>query len=729
MKMMIRRGTAVFLAVLLMAMTLFGTAATATDTTDRGLKLYRGTFHYIDQEDTFYYGDSYFAASGCDKNEHLRTMSAALAFSVLGTRPQDTVDLMTNIGMEPDSVVMDDMVWGTSDTIGSIIAKKELDDMPLIAVAIRGSDYAGEWANNMYVGTEDDADGFEASAAKVSERIKAYLAANNITQAKLWVVGYSRAGGVANLVGRAINEDPDAFCTSEDDIFVYTYEAPRCSADAAVYKNIHNVFDINELVPHVCPEAWDMHLNGVEEKIGDPDETVMAKCFNLAAENYMKDIGERSKSEFLDQFDDFVGNAIDRDTYATAYQPYICRLCEICLSKNREERQVLVDYLTKVGELIQNYPQLGVVVFSVLGDPDSELNINLVSNLLSGWLDEAKEEVNPPFTDEEYAEVQEAVRPLVTFMLTLADADRYYQETNDKGRIVKYPFYHLITLFANIEDFIMPHYSPNVFKQLKDLDSYYTAGVRIKPGDVYIGQNRYTFDDNGWPLEDIVKAAGFTAEDIKTWCNGYDLRLENVLTKIDEPSMELYLAAAGKFDKSMSMYEFYELSMTKTVGFHSYPVDPEETPVKLKDNPICLTIPQETAKKCVRYGVVRVDDFGVNHQYRLDTDVVKLDNGDVELWVNAMRPAVYASAIDDRRWCTTADVDYDDTVTVLDVTHIQRNLAYLEDFNITQKCASDVDGDSETTILDVTYIQRYLANLSVPYSLGETKAIPESTET
>lgn len=723
-----RRSILVVMAVLLTAAILVGTTVTAAETTDRGLKLYRCTFRYIDQEDTFYYGDSYFAASGCEENEHLRTMSAAMAFSVLGTRPQDTVDLMTNIGMEPDSIVMDDMVWGTFDTIGTIIAKKELEDMPLIAVAIRGSDYAAEWANNMLVGTEGDADGFEASAAKVSGRIKAYLTANNISQAKIWVVGYSRAGGVANLVGKAINEDPDAFCTAEDDIYVYTFEAPRCSADAAVYKNIHNVFDVNELVPHVCPEAWDMHLNGVEEKIGDPDETVMAKCFYLAAENYMKEIEERPKSQFLDQFDTFVGNTIDRDTYASAYQPTICRLCEICMGKNREERQVLIDYLSKVGELIQNYPQLNLLVWNLMIDPDSELNIITVSNHLSEWLDEAKEEVNPPFTDEEYAEVQAAVRPLVTFMLTLADADLKYKEVNDKGKTTTYSLYHLITLFANIEDLIMPHYSPNVFEQLKELDSYYTAGVRIKPGDVIIGQNRYTFDDNGWPLEDIVKAAGFTDEDIKTWCNGYELRLNNVLTKIEEPGMELYLAAAGKFDKSMSMYEFYELSMTKTVGFHSYPVDPEETPVKLKDNPICLTIPQETAKKCVRYGVVRVDDLGVNHQYRLDTEIVKLENGDVELWVNAIRPAVYASAIDDRRWCTTADVDYDDTVTVLDATHIQRNLANLEQFNATQKYASDVDGDSETTILDVTYIQRYLANLSVPYPLGETKAIPESAE-
>ena len=169
----------------------------------------------------------------------------------------------------------------------------------------------------------------------------------------------------------------------------------------------------------------------------------------------------------------------------------------------------------------------------------------------------------------------------------------------------------------------------------------------------------------------------------------------------------------------MSGYKFYELSMTKTVGFHTYPVDPKVTPVKLKDNPICLIIPQEKAKECVRYGVARVDSFAPNDQYRLDTEIVKNDNGDVELWVNGIYPAVYASVIDDRRWCTSADVDNDELVSVMDVTHIQRHLANLEIFDSLQKLVSDVDGDGITTAIDVTWIQRFLAKQDVPYGIGE----------
>ncbi|WP_405357911.1 lipase family protein [Ruminococcus sp.] len=402
MKAKLRRGAIIFLSVLLTAAMLCGMTVSAADTADRGVRLYRGTFYYTGNKDTFYYGDSYFDFAGDADNEHLRTFSAALAFSVLGTSGEDTIELMTNIGMEPDSIVMEDMVSGTPDTIGTVIAKKQLKDQPLVAVAIRGSDYAGEWANNVTVGTEGDASGFAAAAAKVAQRIQTYLNDNDIAKAKIWVVGYSRAGGVANLIGKAMNEDPGAFRTNAEDIYVYTYEAPRCSENDTVYKNIHNIFDVNDLVPHFYPESWGLHLN------------------------------------------------------------------------------------------------------------------------------------------------------------------------------------------------------INVFEKLKQMDSYYTAGVRIKPGDVIIGQNRYTFDENGWPLEDIVRASGFTEQDIEIWRNGYELRINNELTEIAEPDMELYIKAAGKFDKSMSRYKFYELSMTKTVGFRTYPVDKS---IKLKDNPVCLTVPQEIAKKCVRYGV------------------------------------------------------------------------------------------------------------------------------
>lgn len=55
------------------------------------------------------------------------------------------------------------------------------------------------------------------------------------------------------------------------------------------------------------------------------------------------------------------------------------------------------------------------------------------------------------------------------------------------------------------------------------------------------------------------------------------------------------------------------------------------------------------------------------------------------------------------------DVDGDGTVTIIDVTKIQRFLATIEKLTEEQQSAADYDGDGNITILDGTRIQRWLA--------------------
>ena len=58
------------------------------------------------------------------------------------------------------------------------------------------------------------------------------------------------------------------------------------------------------------------------------------------------------------------------------------------------------------------------------------------------------------------------------------------------------------------------------------------------------------------------------------------------------------------------------------------------------------------------------------------------------------------------------NVDGDRAITVVDATHIQRDLASIVSFTDDQRKIGDVDGDGVTTIVDATYIQRWLAGLS-----------------
>lgn len=59
----------------------------------------------------------------------------------------------------------------------------------------------------------------------------------------------------------------------------------------------------------------------------------------------------------------------------------------------------------------------------------------------------------------------------------------------------------------------------------------------------------------------------------------------------------------------------------------------------------------------------------------------------------------------------TGDANLVNTVSISDVTYIQRNFAEYDYFTKYQNGLSDVNQDSEVNIADATDIQRYLAQL------------------
>lgn len=65
------------------------------------------------------------------------------------------------------------------------------------------------------------------------------------------------------------------------------------------------------------------------------------------------------------------------------------------------------------------------------------------------------------------------------------------------------------------------------------------------------------------------------------------------------------------------------------------------------------------------------------------------------------------------------DIDGDGSVTILDATYIQRELAGLTNQNPFVNEASDTDADGSLSILDATFIQRWLAGLSSNDNIGK----------
>ena len=470
-------GKAVALLIALMLVIGAVTVGAAAGENDAGRYFITGTFTLSGQSgsktETYCYSDGYFSNSGKDNNEHLRTMSAALAFMVHGASPSSMEDyraMLRNIGF--GDLAAGDLDTFSADSIGSLISRKTIDGRPVVLVCLRGSVYENEWASNFNAGADGDAQGFAESAAKVEERLLSYMSQYDVSGAKLWIVGYSRGGAVANLVGRDINRDTDLYGTSTDDIYVYTFEAPNCSADGEVYENIHNVADCRDFVTYVYPSAWGLGLNGVREEIGAHDQTVILKSFILS-EPYCKDVAEIDMVDFLNEFAEHHGTVIGRSDYAQNAEEYLCRIIDMYFSMSGAERAQLNEYIEQVVNDARADSKFNLVLLSLLTDTTGQYSANGLIDLIQRNMDKAAEEVAHPFSDEEYEYIRAAVDPLAHVFVPAVSADLYYKYVDQKGRVNTLAMHYVMTFGGNLEKLIGYHYGDSVFAGVKALDSYY----------------------------------------------------------------------------------------------------------------------------------------------------------------------------------------------------------------------------------------------------------------
>lgn len=166
--------------------------------------------------------------------------------------------------------------YPTYDSIGAIAAQKKIndgnEDYTLIALAVRGTGYGGEWASNFTIGKQDDGktdgnhQGFSEARDNVLKFLNDYIE-NHVENGKikLWLVGYSRGAATANMVAGALNENfaqlPAKVSLETKDLYCYTFATPQGMMSYNInksidFKNIHNIVNLNDLVPMVAPEDW-----------------------------------------------------------------------------------------------------------------------------------------------------------------------------------------------------------------------------------------------------------------------------------------------------------------------------------------------------------------------------------------------------------------------------------------------------------------------------------------
>ena len=175
----------------------------------------------------------------------------------------------------------------TKDSIGYVLAHKAFENYDVVAVAIRGHNYGKEWINNFTVGKEGNHVGFDAKANEIYDKLVEYVSSFGNKTIKLWIDGYSRGGAVANVLASKLLKERDEIQVEKDNIFVYTYEAPRALTEenAVKYDNVFNIVNDMDLIPRLLPQEYGLYRCGIDiniEKDKDVDKAV--KDLNIGYE-------------------------------------------------------------------------------------------------------------------------------------------------------------------------------------------------------------------------------------------------------------------------------------------------------------------------------------------------------------------------------------------------------------------------------------------------------------
>lgn len=471
----------------------------------------------LDSTDTIEYSDEFFDTTSPGDHPELRALSYALALAGYENR----VDGYPSTDPTPNpklTNLLDQMgfsdyqSWDVSSepdghSMGTTIGHKTLaSGQELVVVAPRNYNYMTEWLSNFNVGTTGDHAGFAESANLIVSRLDDYLSTRNLTDYKLWMVGYSRGGAVVDLAAKKINENIAAYSLSPTDFYAYTFGAPRSSVIETKYENIHDVKDGNDLLlGYVFPEDWGLYNTGTYEEIHPADLSITtsviditdlidsSKVISVLINNIgvTEDVGVANGKDFMDDWLDFTyKNGLTREYFDTEVKPPLSALMQAyqlrTLDKqsefldfikdtnsgllNRVAGNALIDLMTggygsTIEEALDNFPPYQVLVKIMKGTAtDAEVD-DLLAHLVS-YMGEYTDYDSPAITEAEFAIIKENIPKLIKALSPLIIADaKYTAETYGES----YSLYYTHTLIANAEKLVIGHIPESIMPILKSL--------------------------------------------------------------------------------------------------------------------------------------------------------------------------------------------------------------------------------------------------------------------
>lgn len=227
-----------------------------------------------------YYDDSLFFNNAKSFNGDLALISCALAYASYNDYSSETFSGATkfynDIGFTNVYVSQDFSPFLSNDGVAYTIAQKSITNKKsgkafnVIALSIRGFGYGLEWLNNFTLGVSGNHSGFDESASVVLNGLVEYINQYNCSDFKLWVTGYSRGGGIANVLASKLISGNDVN-VKQSDMFVYTISTPNTLPleNALPYENVFNIINSADLVVSFPPSEYGFSRCGVDVDIYD----------------------------------------------------------------------------------------------------------------------------------------------------------------------------------------------------------------------------------------------------------------------------------------------------------------------------------------------------------------------------------------------------------------------------------------------------------------------------
>ncbi len=346
----------------------------------------------------------------------------------------------------------------------SFASKKLVNGESAVIVSVCSGGYKNEWAANFNLGLEGDAAGFIDPAKNVLDALKDYVRGYVSGPTNLFLAGYSRGGAILDLACGMIDDEiygkPASWGQAEiswENTYCYAFETPAGSirtdyADAK-FDNIHNYFNINDIIPLLAPSTWGFHALGQKHYLSDRLTDIRYPQRRDAFLKALKDVAPK-------------GTKYPIDTWRTADSSI-----EANPSLSRAERSYLVgkiaewigDRTTYVNEYQESVKWIFLFYY---GSEDGEYLVKTVKANLIGLffrLDDLKsalaliQEHDYPAAEAKILEVFDAV-------------------ISDEGRthaILEEAFPHVEPLFG----IIASAYSEEGSASITDIVNYLTASV------------------------------------------------------------------------------------------------------------------------------------------------------------------------------------------------------------------------------------------------------------